>query len=341
MSKPIPSLIAVLILGLTFPVTAAPPQNDACSGATTIPGLELPFTQVLDTTQATSSGDPVVACVTPAPGKSVWYTFRPETSDAYAFDAGESTPAGYEPVLTLFTGSCGGLTPVADACARGRLVAPLTAGTTYTLLVAGAAAVVDPEIRIAVNGIDLCPGGPGPGGGPCGTTMNVRVGDQISARVYNSLNGTLLTAGTFAWTLGTNADPATATGSSAAFKYTAPVASTNVVLTWTPRSEPHHPPGDDDRHGRLGLAPLSREPAAVLSRCGETATIPSSGAPSGSSSSAMRRTGGSRASSRPSRASPTPPESPTSPTTRCRTCSRWRPSWGWSSGRRPAGANPP
>ena len=88
MSKPIPSLVAVLILGLALPATAAPPPNDACSAATTIPGLELPFTQVLDTTQATSDGDPAVACVTPAPGKSVWYTFRPETSDAYAFDTG-------------------------------------------------------------------------------------------------------------------------------------------------------------------------------------------------------------------------------------------------------------
>ena len=126
MSKPSSSLIAVLFLALVPPAAAAPPANDACPTAKTIPGLELPFTQVLDTTQATSDGDPVVACVTPAPGKSVWYTFRPETSDAYAFDAGESTPAGYEPVLTLFTGSCGGLTPVADACARGRLVAPLT-----------------------------------------------------------------------------------------------------------------------------------------------------------------------------------------------------------------------
>lgn len=279
MSKPISSIIAVLILGLTFSATAAPPQNDACSGATPIQGLELPFTQVLDTTQATSDGDPVVACVNPAPGKSVWYTFRPETSDAYAFDAGESTPAGYEPVLTLFTGSCGGLTPVADACARGRLVAPLTAGTTYTLLVAGAAVVVDPEIRIAVNGIDLCPGGPGPGGGPCGTTMNVRVGDQISARVYNSLNGTLLTAGSFAWTLGTNADPATATGSSISFKYTAPVASTDVVLTWTPPDQsPITRQVTMIVTAASGLAPLSQVPAKPFSlAAGETATIPSSG----------------------------------------------------------------
>ena len=279
MSKPIPFLVAVLLLALALPSAAAPPPNDACSAATTIRGLELPFTQALDTTQATSDGDPAFACVTPAPGKSVWYSFRPETSDAYAFDTGGSSPVGYEPVLTLFTGGCGGLTPVPNACARGRLVATLTAGTTYTLLVAGAAVVVDPKIRIAVNGVDLCASGPGPGGGSCGTTFAVRVGEQLSARVYNDLNDTLLTTGSFAWSLGTNADPATATGPSAAFKYTAPVASTNVVLTWIP-------PGQSALTRQVtmqvaagsGLAPLSNTPDGPFSLAiGDTATIPSPG----------------------------------------------------------------
>ncbi len=107
----------------------------------------------------------------------------------------------------------------------------------------------------------------------------MRVGDQISARVYNSLNDTLLTAGTFAWSLGTNADPATATGSSAAFKYTAPVASTNVVLTWTPPDQsPITRQVTMIVTAASGLAPLSRAPAGPFSlAAGETATIPSSG----------------------------------------------------------------
>jgi hypothetical protein len=279
MSKPIPSLVAVLILGLSFPVTAAPPPNDACSAATTIRGLELPFTQVLDTTQATADGDPAVACVASAPGKSVWYSFRPETSDTYAFDTGGSTPASYGPVLTLYTGGCGGLAPVPNACARGRLVASLTAGTTYTLVVAGAAVVVDPRIRIAVNGVDLCPSGPGPGGGSCGTVFNVRVGEQISARAYNDINDTLLTTGSFAWSLGTSADPATATGPSAAFKYTTPVASTNVVLTWIPPDQsPMSRQVSMVVTAASGMAPLSGAPAVPPSlTAGETATIPSPG----------------------------------------------------------------
>ena len=82
-----------------------------------------------------------------------------------------------------------------------------------------------------VDVIDLCPGGPGPGGGDCGTTFFVRVGDQLVARAYNQLTSTLLTTGTFGWSLGTNASPATASGPSAAFSYTAPVESTNVAVT--------------------------------------------------------------------------------------------------------------
>jgi hypothetical protein len=279
MSKPIARFLPAALFALALPAGAAPPPNDACPAATAIPALELPFTQVLDTTQATSDGDPAVACVTPAPGKSVWYTFLPETSDAYVFDTGNSTPAAYGPVLTLYTGGCRDLTPVPNACARGRLVASLTAGTTYTLLVSGAAVVVDPEIRIALNGIDLCPSGPGPGGGACGTTFDVRVGDQVSARAYNGLNDTLLTEGTFAWSLGTNANPATASGPAASFTYTAPVASTNVVLTWTAPGQ-----GPISRQVTMivsaasGRAPTSPSPEGPFPlAAGETATIPSPG----------------------------------------------------------------
>jgi hypothetical protein len=247
--------------------------------ATTVPGLELPFIQTLDTTQATTDGDPAVSCTSPTPGKSVWYSFQPSTTDTYAFDTAGSTPFDYEPVLTLYTGGCGGLTPVANACARNRLVAPLVAGTTYYLMVSGAAVVVDPAIRIALNGVDLCPGGPGPGGGTCGTTFDVRVGEQLAALAYNELTNSLLTTGTFAWSLGTNANPPTATGPSAAFTYTAPVASTNVVLTWTPPGQAPLSQQVTMRVGTAGgLPPASLDdPGPLPLAAGETATIPSPG----------------------------------------------------------------
>lgn len=275
MTKTTSCLLPAALLALALPASSAPPANDACPAATAIQALELPFSQVLDTTEATSDADPAVSCATPAPGKSVWYTFRPETSEDYAFDAQASTPAAYAPVLALYTGGCGGLTPVANGCARGRLVASLTAGTTYHLLVAGAAVVVDPGIRIALNGVDLCPSGPGPGGGgDCGTTFSVRVGDQLAARAYNQRDSTLLTTGTFAWSLGTNANPPTATGPSAAFSYTAPVESTNVVMTWTP-------PGQDPISRQVTMNVAAAQPALGPGpyplAAGETATLPSPG----------------------------------------------------------------
>jgi len=275
----LPWSVAALALAVAASATAAPPANDSCASAKTIPALELPFDDALDTTQATADGDPAVACVSPAPGKSVWYSFRPETSDTFVFDASTSLPGEYQPVLALYTGGCGGLTPVANVCGRYRVTAALNAGTTYYLLVSGAAVVVDPAIRLAINGVDLCPGGPGPGGGSCGTNFEVRVGDVITARAYNQLGEQLLTTGTFGWNLGTNADPGSATGPSVSFKYTAPVASTKVTLTWTP-------PGQSPlvrevnmsvaAAGSNSLAPL--EPTGPLPlAAGETATLPSPG----------------------------------------------------------------
>ena len=279
MTKPRASLFPVALLALALPAAAAPPANDACAGATSIPGLALPFSTVLDTTQATATGDPAVSCAAPAPGKSVWFSFQPQTTDSYAFDATATTPAAYGPVLALYTGGCAGLTPVANACSRNRLVATLTAGTTYYLLVAGAAVVVDPGIRIASNGVDLCPGGPGPGGGgDCGTTYFVRVGESLSARAYNQLDNELLTDGTFAWSLGTNATPATATGPSTPFKYTAPVTSTNVVLTWTPPAQTPISRQVTMSVSATGQAPASLDgPGPLPLAAGETATLPSPG----------------------------------------------------------------
>lgn len=223
----------VLSLSLALPTTATPP-NDACGSALLVPMQTLPFVHTVDTTEATTDGDPAVPCTTIAPNKSVWYRIRPETTDYYALDTTGTVPAAYTPLLSLYVGSCGGLVPVPNACARRRLVAPMLAGNDYYLLVSGEAVSVSPGIMVAQNGVDLCPGGPGPGGGTCGTNFTVRVGDSLSVRAYNQLDATLLTIGTFDWSLGTNASPATATGPSAAFKYTAPVDSTNVVLNWTP-----------------------------------------------------------------------------------------------------------
>ncbi|MHB8797161.1 MAG: hypothetical protein ACYDBY_01740 [Thermoanaerobaculia bacterium] len=273
-----PLSLAALLLASTAAV-AAPPPNDTCPAAITIPGLELPFTRMLETIQATSDGDPAMPCATAAPGKSVWFAFQPATSDSYVFETAGSAPADYLPVLALYTGGCAGLAPVAGACDRGRLTSFLEAGTTYYLMVAGDPVVVNPSIRIALDGVDLCPGGPGPGGGGCGGAVSVRVGDALSARAYNELNDSLLLTGGFSWDLGQSASPATSTSPSVAFQYTAPVASTNVVLTWTPPGQSPITRQLPISVGAAGnLVAMSEEPESPAFRAaGETATLPSPG----------------------------------------------------------------
>lgn len=279
MPRHLSSLTLAALLLTSTAAAAAPPPNDTCPAAMTIPGLELPFTQMLETVQATADGDPSMPCATATPGKSVWFAFQPATSDSYVFETAGSAPADYLPVLAIYTGGCAGLTPVSGACGRGRLTSYLEEGTTYYLLVAGDAVVVNPSIRIALDGVDLCPGGPGPGGGGCGGAISVRVGDSLSARAYNELNDSLLLTGAFSWDLGQNASPAASTSPSVAFKYTAPVAATNVVLTWTP---PGQSPITRQMPISVGeamnLVATSKEPEGPAFRAaGETATLPSPG----------------------------------------------------------------
>ena len=279
MPRQLSSLALAALLLISTAAAAAPPPNDTCPAAITISGLELPFTQQLETVQATEAGDPPMPCATASPGKSVWFKFEPATSDSYVFETGGSAPADYQPVLALYTGGCSSPTPVAGACARGRLTAYLEEGMTYYLMVAGDAVVVDPSIRIALGGVDLCPGGPGPGGGGCGGAIAVSVGDALSARVYNERNDSLLLTGAFSWDLGQNASPAGSTSPSVAFQYTAPVASTNVTLTWTPPGQSpitRQLPISVGAAGNLVATSVGPE-APAFRAAGETATIPSPG----------------------------------------------------------------
>src|SRR5512140_3876160 len=120
MSKLSWSIASAALLGISLGSAAAPPVNDTCGAATPITQASLPYTQALDTTQATSDGDPAVACAPQGVGKSVWYSFRPEASGVYVFDASGSTPVEYQPVLALYMGSCNNLTLIPGACASRR-----------------------------------------------------------------------------------------------------------------------------------------------------------------------------------------------------------------------------
>lgn len=235
--KKIPLLgLAVVLSAATLGTAAAPPINDTCATASPISPVGLPYQVVLDTTGANNDiGDPVIPCTSLTPNKSVWYTFTPTVSDTYRIETAGTTPADYSPVISVYTGTCPNLVPVPAACEGGRVRVAMNAGVTYTFLVGGSPVIVDPAIRVFVNGIESCPGGAGPGGGgDCGTIFDAKVGDVIKVQAFNRQTTRAIPAGTYAWTFGLNAQPAAGTGESFLFQYTAAASGgSNVTLTYT------------------------------------------------------------------------------------------------------------
>lgn len=121
----------------------APPVNDACAGAVTIPASG-PFphlTSVVDMAGATSTGEPGPSC---AYDRGVWFKFTPAVSGTYLFSTDTDTATTvYDTSLALFTnvGGCGGTFTALDCVDnvgsrfRASLARALTAGVTVYLLV--------------------------------------------------------------------------------------------------------------------------------------------------------------------------------------------------------------
>jgi hypothetical protein len=106
------------------PAEAAAPDNDEFKNARVITGL--PFSDVIDTTEATSNP------LDPDPGaddKSVWYRFTPATNMNVLYDGSKSN---YANGLGIYTGDFAlGLTQVSIYSN----LAPLYAGITYYLMI--------------------------------------------------------------------------------------------------------------------------------------------------------------------------------------------------------------
>jgi len=129
-------IVCVLILvPAVLPTTslAAPPANDDFDSAVVI--LELPFTDNLDTTEATWAEDDPGDCTS---NGSVWYAFTPGTNmrieaNTYGSD--------YDTVLSVYTGSRGALSIVPGACnddfdgLQSRVRFDAIGGTTYYFLI--------------------------------------------------------------------------------------------------------------------------------------------------------------------------------------------------------------
>ncbi|WP_328526024.1 hypothetical protein [Kribbella sp. NBC_00359] len=129
--------VSALVLGtlITSASTAlaAPPGNDTYGGRTVVGAI--PFTDSLDTTEATTDSDDLSTdfCGTPAPlptDASVWYEIAPTADEILRADVSSST---YSTTAIVATGSPGNWSVV--RCGFNAVTWTATAGTTYTLLV--------------------------------------------------------------------------------------------------------------------------------------------------------------------------------------------------------------
>jgi hypothetical protein len=111
---------------------AVAPTNDLFPNAVVVPGL--PFSDVVDTTEATTDADDVQLndpffCGAPATDASVWYAFTVDSDSDILIDVSGSN---YSAGILVGTGTQGNLSIV--ACGPGVVLFPATAGTTYYVL---------------------------------------------------------------------------------------------------------------------------------------------------------------------------------------------------------------
>jgi hypothetical protein len=122
--------LVVAALVLVAPAAAAPPANDTFAGAVAISAL--PFSDTVDTTEATTDADDANAnanCGAPATEASVWYAFTPASSTGVSVDVSASD---YSAGVIVVTGSPGSFSLV--TCGPGFVSFSAAAGVTYYLL---------------------------------------------------------------------------------------------------------------------------------------------------------------------------------------------------------------
>jgi hypothetical protein len=120
--------VPALVLLAASPAIAQPPANDDFDSATVVPGL--PFTDQLNTTEATTAADDP-DCF--GQGATVWYSFTP-TADLRV--EANTLGSDYDTTLSVYTGTRGALTQIAcndDAAGslQSRVRFDAAAGQTY------------------------------------------------------------------------------------------------------------------------------------------------------------------------------------------------------------------
>jgi len=125
-------VLALLAFAVFIPsfAQAAVPANDEIGAATAIGSL--PFTDTLDTTEATTAADDPQCA---GNGQTVWYTFTPSADirlDANTFGS------SYDTTISVYTGSPGALTQIAcnddSAGLQSQVIFDATGGQTYYIM---------------------------------------------------------------------------------------------------------------------------------------------------------------------------------------------------------------
>ena len=129
------AIVAMLLAGT--PALAAPPSNDTIAGATTIAAL--PFSDTVDTTEATTDADETAAAQpcrdlfgAPATEKPVWYKYTASADITLLVDTSASS---YTTGIASYNGAPSAATFM--SCAPRQLRVPVAAGQTAYLMVFG------------------------------------------------------------------------------------------------------------------------------------------------------------------------------------------------------------
>jgi hypothetical protein len=124
------SVVALWSLAFATPALAAAPGNDTYANRTVV--ASLPFTDSVDTTEATTDADDTGAntgCGAPATDASVWYEFTAAADTNVLVDVSAS---GYSAGIIVVSGSPGSF--VLQACGPGSVGFFASGGEAYAIL---------------------------------------------------------------------------------------------------------------------------------------------------------------------------------------------------------------
>lgn len=135
-------------ISITDSCQPQPPANDDCNGA-----IWIADGQSVDGSTALATNDGTANCGNSESSPDVWYLYRPQTSGSVTVST--CLMAGYDTVLSIYTGNCGTLTQIAcndDNCGlQSSITTSMTSGVTYHIRVAGYSGANGPY-RLRVTG---------------------------------------------------------------------------------------------------------------------------------------------------------------------------------------------